>query len=201
MVKSNLAEPTPTLSQVLCRRSRSAVIIPGDENFILARTCRWTGQSQVPSCFRRKVYYAVAQRAKYVGPPGLPGAKLPLGRKSGFGDSGCSQHGGLASPWLPWTSKVVAVRSDSRRIRIARINTNPVGICEIRVNCGFKALPRSKTVNPAGGAGPVFAMVQTPAQLRSGESGPQNEGACNSMRISFIPKSGWKGSVVYLNTR
>jgi hypothetical protein len=60
------------------------------------RTCPWTGQSQVLRCFRWKGYWAVAHRAKHFGLSGLPGANLPLGRKSGFGYSGCSQRAGPA---------------------------------------------------------------------------------------------------------
>ena len=37
-----------------------------------------------------------AHRAKHFGLPGLLGASLPLGRKSGFGYSGCSQRAGPA---------------------------------------------------------------------------------------------------------
>ena len=44
-------------------------------------------------------------------------------------------------------------------------------------------------------------MVQTPAQLRAGEPAPQQPGAKDNMELSSIPKSGRKGSVVYLNTR
>ena len=44
-------------------------------------------------------------------------------------------------------------------------------------------------------------MVQTPAQLGAGEQAPEQVGARNNMKISSIPKSGRKGSVVYLNTR
>jgi hypothetical protein len=39
-----------------------------------SRTCPWTGQSQVPRCFRWKGYWAVARRAKHFGLPGLPRA-------------------------------------------------------------------------------------------------------------------------------
>ena len=63
------------------------------------RTCPCTGESQVSRCFRWKGYWAVAHRAKHFGLAGLPGANLPLGRKSGFGYSGCSQRAGRRSTW------------------------------------------------------------------------------------------------------
>ena len=44
-------------------------------------------------------------------------------------------------------------------------------------------------------------MVATSARLRAGEPAPQQAGALNNMKISSIPKSGRKGSVVYLKTR
>jgi hypothetical protein len=53
----------------------------------------------------------------------------------------------------------------------------------------------------AGVAGPGFARIQTPAQLRAGEPAPQKAGARNNMKISSTPKSGRVDSVAYLNTR
>jgi hypothetical protein len=44
-------------------------------------------------------------------------------------------------------------------------------------------------------------MVATPGQLWAGEPALQKASASNNMKISSIPKSGRKGSVVYLNSR
>ena len=56
-------------------------------------------------------------------------------------------------------------------------------------------------VNPAGVAGPGFARVQTPAQLRAGEPAPQKAGASSNMKIKSIPKSGRVGQAVYFKGR
>src|ERR1039457_4273561 len=56
------------------------------------------------------------------------------------------------------------------------------------------------TVKTAGVTGPGLGMIGTPAQLRAGELAPRKRGAGNNMKISSIPKSGRKGSVVYVNT-
>src|ERR1035437_3217484 len=53
-------------------------------------------------------------------------------------------------------------------------------------------------------AGPTelsLVIVPAPAQLRAGEPAPQKAGARSNMKISSIPKSGRKGSVVYVNSR
>ena len=65
--------------------SRSAVSIPGEENFILAKNLSLDGTKPGSSLLSLEGLLGHSPPGEAFWPSGTAGANLPLGRKSGFG--------------------------------------------------------------------------------------------------------------------
>ena len=79
--------------------SRLAVSSPCEENFILAKNRSLDGTKPGSSLLSIEVLLGRSPPGGAFWPSRTAGANPPLGRKSGFGYSGCSQRAGRRSTW------------------------------------------------------------------------------------------------------